>query len=413
MRMQYIPIKLRTQRSSQHTLLIGMIMGNIPFPVFLIAIAQGLGMISAPLVIFAGGFLGVALAPSPALATFPLAVMILGTAVASMPAAMIMQKIGRRSGFIYATLLGILGSILAFFSIRQGNFWGLSFSISLLGMHMAFVQQFRFAALEWVKPEQAATTASIILLGGLFAAWFGPELAMLGKDLFSHTFAGAFVLLAVCHSLLLILLSLIPFVRIDSTVTNQQGRSARELLSDKGMMAAVVCSAVAYGVMSLIMTATPVSMSKIELYPLSETKTVIQSHIMAMFLPSLFTPFILGFLTTFRILLIGISIFIVAISIAIFDQSYWGYWSALVCLGLGWNLMFVGGTTLLAQSYAAAERFKAQAVNEIIVFGGQAIMALSAGWLIFNVGWFGLNLVAIPLLMLALVILARWRIHKT
>ena len=388
-------------------------MGNIPFPVFLIAIAQGLGMISAPLVIFAGGFLGVALAPSPALATFPLAVMILGTAVASMPAAMIMQKIGRRSGFIYATLLGILGSILAFFSIRQGNFWGLSFSISLLGMHMAFVQQFRFAALEWVKPEQAATTASIILLGGLFAAWFGPELAMLGKDLFSHTFAGAFVLLAVCHSLLLILLSLIPFVRIDSTVTNQQGRSARELLSDKGMMAAVVCSAVAYGVMSLIMTATPVSMSKIELYPLSETKTVIQSHIMAMFLPSLFTPFILGFLTTFRILLIGISIFIVAISIAIFDQSYWGYWSALVCLGLGWNLMFVGGTTLLAQSYAAAERFKAQAVNEIIVFGGQAIMALSAGWLIFNVGWFGLNLVAIPLLMLALVILARWRIHKT
>lgn len=388
-------------------------MGNIPFPVFLIAIAQGLGMISAPLVIFAGGFLGVALAPSPALATFPLAVMIVGTAVASMPAAMIMQKIGRRSGFIYATLLGILGSILAFFSIRQGNFWGLSFSISLLGMHMAFVQQFRFAALEWVKPEQAATTASIILLGGLFAAWFGPELAMLGKDLFSHTFAGAFVLLAVCHSLLLILLSLIPFVRIDSTVTNQQGRSARELLSDKGMMAAVVCSAVAYGVMSLIMTATPVSMSKIELYPLSETKTVIQSHIMAMFLPSLFTPFILGFLTTFRILLIGISIFIVAISIAIFDQSYWGYWSALVCLGLGWNLMFVGGTTLLAQSYAAAERFKAQAVNEIIVFGGQAIMALSAGWLIFNVGWFGLNFVAIPLLMLALVILARWRIHKT
>ena len=388
-------------------------MGNIPFPVFLIAIAQGLGMISAPLVIFAGGFLGVALAPSPALATFPLAAMIVGTAVASMPAAMIMQKIGRRSGFIYATLLGILGSILAFFSIRQGNFWGLSFSISLLGMHMAFVQQFRFAALEWVKPEQAATTASIILLGGLFAAWFGPELAMLGKDLFSHTFAGAFVLLAVCHSLLLILLSLIPFVRIDSTVTNQQGRSARELLSDKGMMAAVVCSAVAYGVMSLIMTATPVSMSKIELYPLSETKTVIQSHIMAMFLPSLFTPFILGFLTTFRILLIGISIFIVAISIAIFDQSYWGYWSALVCLGLGWNLMFVGGTTLLAQSYAAAERFKAQAVNEIIVFGGQAIMALSAGWLIFNVGWFGLNLVAIPLLMLALVILARWRIHKT
>lgn len=388
-------------------------MRNIPLPVFLIAVAQGLGMISAPLVIFAGGFLGVLLAPSPALATFPLAAMIVGTAFASMPAAMIMQKIGRRSGFVYATLVAILGSILAFFSIRQGNFWGLSFSISLLGMHMAFVQQFRFAALEWVKPEQAATTASIILLGGLFAAWFGPELAMLGKDLFNHTFAGAFVLLAVCHSVLLLLLSVIPFVRNEQSVVKIKGRSVIALLSDKGMLAAVVCSAVAYGVMSLIMTATPVSMTQIEHYPLLETKTVIQSHILAMFLPSLFTPFILGFLATFSILLIGIAVFVVAITIALLDQSYWGYWSALVCLGLGWNLMFVGGTTLLAQSYAAHERFKAQAVNEMIVFGGQAIMALSAGWLIFNVGWFGLNLVAIPLLLLALIILARWRINKT
>lgn len=387
-------------------------MRNIPLPVFMIAVAQGLGMISAPLVIFAGGFLGVALAPSPALATFPLAAMIVGTAFASMPAAMVMQKIGRRSGFIYATLLAILGSILAFFSIRQGNFWGLSFSISLLGMHMAFVQQFRFAALEWVKPEQAATTASIILLGGLFAAWFGPELAMLGKDLFSYTFAGAFVLLAVCHSLLLLLLSVIPFVVSDQAIVTIQGRSVGALLRDKGMLAAVICSAVAYGVMSLIMTATPVSMTQIEQYPLLETKTVIQSHILAMFLPSLFTPFILGFLSTFSILLIGITVFIVAISIALLDQSYWGYWTALVSLGLGWNLMFVGGTTLLAQSYATHERFKAQAVNEMIVFGGQAIMALSAGWLIFNVGWFGLNLVAIPLLILALLILARWQMHK-
>ena len=179
---------------------------TIPYPVWLIAIAQALGMLTAPLVIFVGGFLGVMFAPTASLATLPVAALVVGGAVTSMPAAFIMKRIGRRRGFVYATLVAILGSILAVYSVRGENFLGLCFSIFLLGGHMAFVQQFRFAAIEWVSSDKVAMTASVVMLGGLFAAWFGPEIAMLGKDLFSQAFSGSFVLLALCHVVLLVLL---------------------------------------------------------------------------------------------------------------------------------------------------------------------------------------------------------------
>jgi len=385
---------------------------NLPFPVFLITLAQTLGMVTAPMMIFVGGFLGLNLAPSSGMATLPIAALVVGSACAGMPAALIMKKIGRRNGFIYATLLALLGSILAFFSVRNGNFWGLCFSIFLLGMHLAFVQQFRFAALEWVKSEQAATTASVVLLGGLFAAWIGPELVMLGQNLMAVEFSGVFLLLAISHCLLLVLLNYIPFANIKDSNDNQKGRTIRQLLSSPGIVTAITCASVAYGVMSLIMTATPVSMSEILDFPLVETKTVIQSHIMAMFLPSLITPVLLRFFPVAWILLMGIFAMTSAISIALFNQDYWGYWSALVLLGVGWNFLFIGGTTLLAQNYNSSEGFNVQAVNEVIVFSTQAFTSLIAGWLVFNYGWNVTNLLAIPLLVFALIMLARFFLVK-
>ncbi len=387
-------------------------MRNLPVPVYLITLAQALGMVTAPMVIFVGGFLGMALAPSANLATLPIASLVVGSAIASMPAALIMQKIGRRSGFVYATLMALLGSILAFYSVRNGNFWGLCFSIVLLGMHLAFVQQFRFAALEWVKPEQAATAASVVLLGGLIAAWAGPEMVMQGRDLFPQMFSGVFVLLAISHCLLLLLLSYIPFVPVAPEEHKISKRSLRSILSNPAIAAAITCAAVAYGVMSLIMTATPVSMSEIQNYPLIQTKTVIQSHIMAMFLPSLITPILLRWFSMVTLLVCGILAMTLAISIALFDQSYWGYWSALVCLGLGWNFLFVGATALLAQSYSSQESFRVQAINEFSVFSTQALTSLLAGWLVFSYGWYAINLIAIPILVIALIMLARWYFSK-
>jgi MFS family permease len=382
---------------------------TIPYPVWLIALAQALGMLTAPMVIFVGGFLGVLFAPSAALATLPVAALVVGGAVTSMPAAFIMKRIGRRSGFVYATLLAILGSILAFYSVRNENFFGLCFSVFLLGGHMAFVQQFRFAAIEWVTADKIAMTASVVMLGGLLAAWLGPELAMQGKDLFEHTFSGSFILLALCHVALLVLLSVMPFAEIkpaDDSILVQ--RSWFKLFAQPGIGAAIASAAVAFGVMSLIMTATPVSMSEIQNYPLDDTKIVIQSHIMAMFIPSLFAPILFRVFSLFSMLLMGLVVMSVAVTIAILDQSYWGYWSALVCLGIGWNFLYVGGTALLAQQYDQQESFTVQAMNDVCVFSTQAVMSLCAGWMVFNYGWFALNLIAVPLLMFALVLIARW-----
>jgi MFS family permease len=382
---------------------------TIPYPVWLITIAQALGMLTAPLVIFVGGFLGVLFAPSASLATLPVAALVVGSAVTSMPAAFIMKRIGRRRGFVYATLVAILGSILAVYSVRGENFLGLCFSIFLLGGHMAFVQQFRFAAIEWVPADKVAMTASVVMLGGLFAAWFGPEIAMLGKDLFTQTFSGSFVLLALCHVVLLVLLSVMPFASIpavdESAVVK---RSWLSLLLQPGISAAIASAAVAFGVMSLIMTATPVSMSEIQNYPLDDTKTVIQSHIMAMFLPSLFAPFLFRIFSLLSMLLAGLVVMSAAVSIAILDQGYWGYWSALVCLGVGWNFLFVAGTTLLTQQYTKQDSFTVQAMNDAAVFSTQAVMALCAGWMVFNFGWLALNLLSVPLLILALLLIARW-----
>ena len=272
---------------------------RLPTPVYFIALAQALGGLTAPLIIFVGGFLGVTLAPSSAMATLPIASMVVGTALASMPGALIMRRIGRSRGFTYATLIAVLGSILAFFSVRNGHFYGLCFSTLLLGMHLAFVQQFRFAALEWVKPEQAPSTASVVMLAGLLAAWFGPEIAMWGKDLLAVRFSGAFVLLALCQGALLLLINSIEFAQVEESHEESNKRSLFELLKDPAIAMAITSAAVAFGVMSLIMTGTPVSMSEIQTFPLEETKTVIQSHIMAMFLPSLFAAILFRYLPLF------------------------------------------------------------------------------------------------------------------
>lgn len=385
---------------------------HLPTPVYFIAFAQALGGITAPMIIFVGGFLGVILAPTNTMATLPIACMVVGMALASMPGALIMRRIGRSKGFTYATLIAILGSILAFFSVRNGHFFGLCFSTFLLGMHLAFVQQFRFAALEWVSPEQAPSTASLVMIGGLLAAWFGPELAMWGKDLLAAQFSGAFVLLAMCQGLLLVLINSIEFAEVNEEEEVHSSRGVLSLLKDPAIGMAITAAAVGFGVMSLIMTGTPVSMSEIQTFPLEDTKTVIQSHIIAMFLPSLFAAFLFKILPLMYMMLAGVFAMVLAITVAISDQSYWGYWFALVLLGVGWNFLFASGTGLLAQSYESHERFQAQAVNELCVFGTQATVSLMAGWIVFTYGWFALNLLAIPLLMFALVIMARWMYAK-
>jgi MFS family permease len=383
-------------------------MFKLPLPVYLYGLAQALGMAAAPLIIFVGGLIGARIAPDKSLVTLPIAAIVVGSALAAMPAGLLMQRFGRKPVFIGMTCVAMGAALLAAWCVAQGYFWGFCVATMCIGMHLAFIQQFRFAALEWVTVAQSGQAAAIVLMGGLLAAFIGPELGSRGMDLWLTPFAGSFLLLIAVYALLILLLSLMPSRPLQQNKGQGSGRSVLALLKQPVLPAAVASGACAYAVMSLIMTATPLSMTGFGGFDVPQTKVVIQSHIVAMFLPSLFAGVLISWLGIRGLMLLGLAAFCTSISIAMFGPAYWAYWMALILLGCGWNFLFLSGTALLPSAYHEEERFKVQALNDFLVFSVQAVAALMAGWLVNRYGWYVLNLVAIPLMLLALLLITRW-----
>lgn len=384
-------------------------MKKLPFNVWLLMCVGALSMSAASVVVFTAGLIGSDIAPSTSLATLPLAMMIVGTATAVIPVTMLMQRIGRKISFVIGSGISIVGCLLAAFAIVSGAFSLLCFATFLIGSGLAFVQQFRFAAMESVSENEMANAAAKVLLGGLIAAYIGPELALRSKDLFSVPFAGAYVMLACLYFFSLLLLLLYRPNKMVDTKTELAGRPLKTIMSQTVFWAALLSAAIAYTVMSFIMTATPMSMHMQEGHSLENTKWVIQSHIMAMYLPSFFSGWLINRFGISKIMFSGLFAFVLCIGIAMIDRSLMNYWLALILLGIGWNFLFVGGTALLPQSYRKSERFKAQAVNEFSVFTVQAMASLSSGWVLYKFGWETLLFMSLPLLIIVLVAILWWK----
>ncbi|WP_226989113.1 MFS transporter [Paraglaciecola arctica] len=384
----------------------------MPANVWLLTLIQALAMSSVTMLVLAGGVLGAQLTPDPKWSTLPLAMSIVGTACGVVPITRLMQHFGRKPVFITATTFGAFVTLFAATSIANSSFWGLVISAFLLGMMMSAIQQIRFTAMESVSIELMPKAASTVLLGGLVAAVLGPELVTLGQLISDQAFVGAFYLMAG----LLILCSLL-FTKIDNThvVTTKSADTGRKLSLIAGQpvfILAVSASVVGYALMSFIMTATPVHMHVHQAYSLQDTKWVIQSHIFAMFFPSLFSGWLISKLGTSKIIYLGLSSYVAAILIALTGNEWLNYWSALVLLGIGWNFLFVGGTVLLAQSYQPSERFKVQGLNEFLVFGCQAIAALSAGVFLNLIEWRGLLLASFIIIAMQLLVITWQQIRE-
>ncbi len=373
-------------------------------------LAGALGMCVAPLVVFIGGIVGTQLAPVPSLATLPVAALVIGTAMAVVPAARAMQAFGRKKVFLCNSVFGAAGALACGAAISIGSFWFFCLGVVCLGASLAVIQQFRFAAMESVDPEHAATAASKVLLGGLIAAFLGPELAHFGKDLLTAEFAGSFVWLSL-SSLAggLVLLFYRPVIAVSESGQSDGGRRLSLIMKQPVLWVAVMSAGVGYAVMSYIMTATPVSMHHMDGHSLADTKWVIQSHIFAMFLPSFFSGRLIERFGAPRIMLAGLVVYLACGMIALSGKDLMHYWLGLVLLGIGWNFLFVAGTALLPTCYRAEERFKVQGLNDFVVFGFQAIASLSSGVVIFYFGWDNLVWLALPMLLLHLVILANWQ----
>jgi len=368
--------------------------------VLLLAVAQALVQTASAIVMTVGALAGGMIASSPGLATAPIAAMFLGTAVATAPASLWMSRAGRRPGFIAGALLGSAGGILAAIGLWFGSLLLLGCGTFLVGIYQAFAQFYRFAAAEVADEAFRPRAISLVLAGGIVAAVLGPLLGRVGGPLLDPDYAGSFLLLGVVSLLgagILLGLRTPPPTRPESAGA---GRPLLAVVRQPAYLVALFGAATGYGVMVLAMTATPLAMVHHQ-HSLTDTTLVIQLHVLGMFLPSFFTGALIARFGVLQIMLAGTGLLAAHVGVSLSGTGLNAFGGALVLLGVGWNFLFVGGTTLLTATYGAAERGRAQAVNDMAIVAVGLACSLGAGALLQSLGWQRLNLVLLPWLAVA------------
>ena len=368
---------------------------------------QCLATAGAALVVTIGGIAGSALAPAPALATVPMSLMVVGTAATAVPAALLMRRIGRRRGFALAAAVAAGAALLAALALWLGSFLLFCLSTLLIGGKLAFSQQYRFAAAESVAAPLSGRAVSLVLLGAVGGAFLGPELATGASWFGEGAFVGSFVALAGLFTVASGLLLLFQDTGVAvPTQAPQPRRPLRVVAGQPLFVIAVLGGVVGQGVMTFVMTATPISMHVLDGYSLAETADVIRAHVLAMYVPSLASALLIGWLGSGRLMALGLAAFAATLVIALQGHAYLHYWFSLILLGVGWNFLFVGGTSLLVESYRPDERFTAQATNDFCVFGVAALGSLLAGSVVHSAGWEAVLWASAPMLSLMAVALS-------
>ncbi len=352
------------------------------------------------------GIIGLQLSPDPGLATLPIAAMVVGVAVASLPAGLFMRRAGRRTGFLIGGLIGVIASLLSVYALQVQSFALFVLGHFLLGSYQGFANYYRFAAVEAAAPAHASKAISLVVAGGIVAAFLGPQIGQWGRELVaSHLFAGSYLIQA---TLTVIALALLSGLRLPVATATQGGeaRPLAEIIRQPALQMSIFGASVGYSAMIMAMTATPLAMLGCGL-PGTSVTPVIQWHVVGMFAPSFFTGDLIKRFGAPRIMQIGFVLLLAHVAIAVSGLEFLHFLSALILLGLGWNFAFIGGTALLTQTYRPAEQLRVQMVNEFIVFGLVATASLSAGWIYTHFGWGLLNLSMVPLLVVALLAATR------
>ena len=371
---------------------------------WLLILSQIFAFTAAPVTVFLSGIIGSQFSPIKLLATLPMALSIVGIAIFAIFVAKVMSVIGRRAGFIFASVGSSLSALLASYSIIIESFILFNLANFLLGAGIAFSHQYRFAAVETVDKEMAPKAISIILLAGIGSAFIGPNLANISKEIIpQHLYAGSYIALAALTLTSTIFLFFYQDDHKKNEIIKKSSRSYFELISQPRFLQALIASAFAYAVMSFLMTATPISMHVMEKISLSKTGLVIQLHIAAMFLPSLITGNLIKKFGHSKIMYAGVFLFSITILTSLFEQNFVNYLTALVFLGFGWNFLFISGTSLLVLTYKEDEKFKAQGFNDLIVYSIQAVASLSAGIFLNLTSWKTMNLICIIFLIIIVI----------
>jgi MFS family permease len=367
-----------------------------------LATAQALVQIVSVLIMTVGALAGRQVASDPKLATAPIASMFLGTVITIIPASLWMARSGRRTGFVAGALLGALGGLVAAWGIHAGSLLLLSLGTMFVGAYLAFAQFYRFAASEVADDAFRPRAISLVLAGGVVAALLGPALGRLGAPLLEPAYVGSFLILAITSLVAALLLLGLRVPRPDLTAGGEEPRPLLAIMRQPTYVVALFAAATGSGVMVLAMTATPLAMVEHQ-HGLPAASTVIQAHVLGMFLPSFFTGGLIARFGVLKIMLAGAALMFGHVALSLGGTGLASFASSLFLLGVGWNFLFIGGTTLLTSTYRPEERGRAQAANDLLIYVTGLAASLSAGALLDGTGWRGLNLVLLPWLAMAVI----------
>lgn len=370
--------------------------------VALLSAAQAFLFTNNVTLIALNGLVGYQLAADKSFATLPVTTQVIGSALFALPASHLMQRIGRRAGFLIGTLCGLIGGAIATYGVYTRSMTLLCLGTFILGIYGAFGQFYRFAAADTAAPNFKANAISLVVAGGLVGGILGPALSIWTRHLAEIEFLASYASLMVFCILTALLLSQL---RIPATAANPYAAPPRRMSGiamQPVFIVAVISSAFGYGVMNLLMTATPLAMGMCG-YPYGDAATVISAHVIAMFAPSFFTGSLIQRVGVLKIMLAGVALMGVCLAVSLSGISVAHFWWSLVLLGLGWNFMFVGGSTLLTECYLPQEKAKAQGFHDLLVFCTTATSSLASGLLLKANGWVILNYVAMPFLFIAML----------
>ena len=361
----------------------------------LLAACQALLFTNNSTLIAINGLAGLALAPYVGLATLPVTCWVLGGAIGTMPASMHMKRVGRQRGLRSGTFWGIAGALICAAAIWAQSFWMLCLGTLVWGVYNAYGQYYRFAAADVASPDFRPTAISLVLAGGLVGGVLGPTSSRWTIELLAPKFMGAYLALI---GFALLTMLLLRFIRIPTPSAAEQsatGRPLREIAAQPKFIVAVLAGAIGYGVMNFLMTSTPIAM-QICGHAYGDAAFVISSHVIGMFAPSFVTGPLIRRIGALPVMFAGVLLNFVAIGIALSGIAVAQFWWSLVILGVGWNFLYISGTTLLTTTYRPEERARAQGTNEQAIFIMMAISSLSSGLTVTAGGWERVNLLALP-----------------
>lgn len=400
-----------------------MMMNRATRNVTLLSVCQAFGQTQMVLIFSVSTLIGAMLAPvvdvfgfKASLATVPITLQFVFMTLSTVPAAQLMKRVGRANGFIVFLLLGTTGAGLAMYALFQQDFVLFCAGSALFGTSAGANQQFRFAAVDTASDEFKSKAVSLVLAGGVFAGVAGPTLSTWSVEMLAPVLnAGVFAVIMAMQIIMVVLLLFTDIPPPSEAERTGPVRPFREIAAQPTFIVAVLSGMVGYGVMNFVMLSTPLFMSFHPTHPFGQPdiNNVIMWHVVAMFAPSFFTGWLIKRFGDLNVITMGALISAGSIAVNLSGDSIIHLRVAMALVGLGWNFMFTGGTTLLLQTYRPAEKAKAQGINDFFVFGTVAVCSLAAGVTYQSVGWSAVNLAAVPLLVLVIVAILWLRSRRT